>query len=137
MLASGTLPDLRRRYGGCYRLRATYGSAAQESEIRALLTRTFGDSMRNLKMGYGEANFELPHVTRNLGSIMQKMEALMELKTGGQTGQFLGDWTGEPEGVAFGVGNARRDSSRMLLRDYTMTEPTMDEVFMNVLGERR
>jgi len=52
-------------------------------------------------------------------------------------GQFLGEWTGGSEGVKFGVGNVRRDGSRMLLRDYTITEPTIDEVFMNILGARK
>lgn len=82
-------------------------------------------------MGYGEANFELPHVTRNLGSIMKKMEALMELKPKAKKGQLPGERTDGAEAVA------SRDSSQILFRDYTITEPTMDEVFMNVLDERK
>ncbi|ESZ92100.1 putative ABC transporter A family member 4 [Sclerotinia borealis F-4128] len=102
-LASGTLPELQNRYGGSYQVRAKYASGTVESDIRILLERTFGESLRNLKIGYVEANFELRHVTRNLGKIMQKMEGLMELKTGGIMGQVSGEWSGRPEGSSGGA----------------------------------
>ena len=127
MLASGTLPVLRNRYGGTYRVRATYTSADQEDDIRALLNRKFGDQILNLRIGYQEANFELPHVTGSLGGIMQKMEGLMESKTKKQVG----------ESAASNAAHKSKRSKKLLLKDYTITEPTMDEVFMNVLGERR
>ncbi|KAH9210733.1 ABC transporter-like protein [Leptodontidium sp. 2 PMI_412] len=119
MLATGTLSELRDRYGGSYRVRATYSTSqcTSESDIRVLLNRTFGDEIRNLKMGFGEASFEVPFVRGRLGGIMRKMEGLMEVKNG-------------ERGVDL------EDSRRMLLRDYTVVSPSMDEVFMNVMGER-
>lgn len=102
-----------------------------------LLNRTFGDEIRNLKMGFGEASFEVPFVRGRLGGIMRKMEGLMEVKNGGRGVDLeLGKWSGGPEGDGVVGGVARRDSRRMLLRDYTVVSPSMDEVFMNVMGER-
>ncbi|KAG4433383.1 hypothetical protein IFR05_011143 [Cadophora sp. M221] len=140
MLATGTLPELRDRYGGSYRVRATYSTSqcTCESDIRVLLNRTFLNEIRNLKMGFGEASFEVPFVRGRLGGIMRKMEGLMGVKNGGRGIDMEGsEWSGGPEGDGVMGGVARRDSRRMLLRDYTVVEPSMDEVFMNVMGERR
>ncbi|KAK6598059.1 ABC transporter [Botrytis cinerea] len=126
MLASGTTSQLRSRFGGFYRLRAAY-EVGSEMELEAALGVMFGTQVRNLKCAFGEVEFELPYERKMIGRIMLSMESLMVSKEG-----VLGiERTMSGQGLSE---NSTRDMPKML-RDYTILEPSMDDVFLNVCKE--
>ncbi|THV46424.1 hypothetical protein BGAL_0387g00030 [Botrytis galanthina] len=128
MLASGTTSQLRSRFGGFYRVRAAY-EVGSEMELEAALRVMFGTQVRNLKCAFGEVEFELPYERKMIGRIMLSMETLMVDKEGvpGIERMIVG------EGVP---GNGGRNVSKVL-RDYTILEPSMDDVFLNVCQEAK
>jgi ATP-binding cassette subfamily A (ABC1) protein 3 len=121
VLASGSLAGLRNEYGGQYHIRATYGADQNEGEIRRTLGERFGSGMTSLTVRYGEAEFEVPHVTRELGTIMEKMEGMVI------GGEVIGTADG---GDGNGAGGAT--TSGRVFSEYVVMEPTMQEVFMKV-----
>jgi len=125
VLASGSLPQLRSEYGGQYHIRGTYGDdmAGREAEIERLLKDKFGEQISNLIVRYGEAEFELPHTTRNLGHIMEHMEGMVV------GGEYVADGAAA---TATAGGAATAESRGRVFSGYVVMEPTMEEVFMKV-----
>ncbi|KAF7883671.1 uncharacterized protein EAF02_005591 [Botrytis sinoallii] len=121
MLASGTTSQLRSRFGGFYRVRASY-EVGRETELETALRGMFGTQVRNLKCAFGEVEFELPYERKIIGRIMLSMETLMVDKEG---------LAGIERTM---VGHDTRNVSKVL-RDYTILEPSMDDVFLNVCNE--
>jgi len=123
ILASGSLPSMRNRYGGFYRVNATYSSQTSDTDAERLIIDKFKDQVSNLVIRHGEASFELPHDSRQLGKTMSAMESLMKstlLNTGIETS--LQDEGGAGLSGSFTAG----------FEDYTISEPTMEMIFMNV-----
>lgn len=129
VLASGSLSGLRTEYGGMYHVRATYDSDVSEAEVERLLHERWGDEMKGLSVRYGEAEWELPHVTRNLGKIMGGMEEM--IVGGGDIGVADGGHDTVASGVAGGAEGTGRTKGRVF-SSYVVMEPTMEEVFMKV-----
>jgi hypothetical protein len=125
VLASGSLPNLRKEYGGHFHVRGTYSGemAGREAEIERLLEDKFGDQISNLTVRYGEAEFELPHVTRQLGHIMEKMESMVI------GGKYVPAGS-QATATAGGAGTA--ESRGEVFTGYVVMEPTIEEVFMKV-----
>ncbi|TGO49071.1 hypothetical protein BOTNAR_0445g00010 [Botryotinia narcissicola] len=126
MLASGTTSQLRSRFGGFYRVRAAY-EVGSEIELETALRVMFGTQERDLKCAFGEVEFELPYERKMIGRIMLSMETLMVDKEGVPGIERRIDGEGVP-------GNGARHVSKVL-RDYTILEPSMDDVFLNVCKE--
>ena len=82
--------------------------------------------MSNYFDSHGQISFNLPHDKHELGKIMKTMEGLR------------GDAVEENEGAAGvcgGRSGAAREEMVVLISDYTITGPTLEEVFMNVARE--
>ncbi|PQE06676.1 hypothetical protein CJF30_00008578 [Rutstroemia sp. NJR-2017a BBW] len=110
LLAAGTVNQLKEKYGGSYYVRATYIPGA-EVRVEHMIERAFGE--------------KLPLERTGLGKIMQMMESMV-----------LSDKFEDDE-------NSRRRSGVEMVRDrhltggklllhYTISEPAMDDVFLNL-----
>ena len=126
MLASGTLTQLRNEYGGFYRIRATCISGTSEDEVAVLLRTHFGDEMSDLIVRYGHVTFRLPHETRKMGYIMKTMEGMKVVAVERDQDNL------ESERNVDDGTSSRVEATTRVFEDYTVTGPTMDEVFMNV-----
>lgn len=77
MLASDTVTSLREKYGGCFRVRASY-EPGSEIIVERLLFVEFGLQMKGLKMGFGEVSFELPSSTERDWGDYEEDEGVVE-----------------------------------------------------------
>jgi hypothetical protein len=128
MLAKGTLSSLQERYGGQLSVRAVRAEGFLSQEVEGLIRDMFEGRVSRYFDVNGQVGFQLPNQKGELGAIMRVME---ELK---------GNDVGE-EMVAAGSAGRAGGSSRAkghvmrVLKDYTITGPTLEEVFMNVAKE--
>ncbi|KUJ19510.1 P-loop containing nucleoside triphosphate hydrolase protein [Mollisia scopiformis] len=112
MLATGTLSSLQTVYGGSFSVRAVRAGGIDRDQAMSLIKADFDDIIGYID-SHGQISFRLPHNKRMLGKMMEKMEKLK------------GD-----------VGDERAGSSGMkVIDEYTITGPTLEEVFMNVARE--
>ena len=130
MLATGTLASLQESHGGAFSIRAVRVSGTDAAEVETLVKEKFEGRVSNYSDSHGQMGFNLPHDKRALGSIMRVMEALK------------GDVIGENEedntvggGAAAGGSSVAKIQGVRVLQDYTITGPTLEEVFMNVARE--
>lgn len=142
MLASGSLASLRTAYGGFYRVRASYGLSLPDADAREFTKDAFEKSrieVINLLARHGQVSFEVPHEKGRLGSIMVTMEELLAGKEEISDTQADGIEVGDRgrEGSRHEESEIQRASG---FKEYTIAEPTMDTIFMNVYtregGER-
>jgi ATP-binding cassette subfamily A (ABC1) protein 3 len=149
MLAAGTLTSLQQRHGGAFSVRAVRVSKASinladgeevrlveeraSEEVERCIKEAFNGRVRGYEDRHGQISFLLPHEREQLGEIMQTME--------GFKGDNIpyGDDGGE-DGASYSVGGVggsavQEKRSLRLLSDYTITGPTLEEVFMNVARE--
>jgi hypothetical protein len=127
MLATGTLSSLQETYGGAFSIRAVRVPEMSAEDTEALVKERFQNMVSNYEDSHGQVSFNLPHNRRALGSIMKVMESLK--------GNAIGD---EEETTGNGVGgsSAAIDEGKVrVLQNYTITGPTLEEVFMNVARE--
>jgi len=125
MLATGTLSSLQAAYGGAFVVRAVRLPGISAEDVEALLNESFDIMISNYKDSHGQISFNLPHNKRALGSIMKVMESLK--------GNFIED---EVSGNGLGDSSALVDGNQTrVLQDYTISGPTLEEVFMNVARE--
>jgi ATP-binding cassette subfamily A (ABC1) protein 3 len=125
MLATGTLSSLQETYGGLFSIRAVRVSEISASEVEQIIKEKFGLAVSNYEDSHGQISFHLPHERRELGNIMKIME---ELK-----GDLLEE---QQEGASKAGGSASHAPGRLvILQDYTIDGPTLEEVFMNVARE--
>jgi ABC-type multidrug transport system ATPase subunit len=123
MLAKGTLSSLQERYGGQFSVRAVRVEGVQREQAEEFVRKKFGEKVSGYFDVNGQVGFGLPHEKRQLGSIMRIMERLK--------GENLGK-------KDVGAGSARvKGHRRRIFQDYTITGPTLEEVFMNVARESR
>lgn len=120
MLATGTLSALQEQYGAMYSIRAVRVPNIPGEEVERLVRESFGSNVLNYEDRHGQVNFNLPHDRAALGSILRNMERLK-------------GHTIEEIGVAMGANSSSNAISEMrVLEDYTLTPPTLEEVFMQV-----
>jgi ATP-binding cassette subfamily A (ABC1) protein 3 len=130
MLATGTLNSLQETYGGAYCVRAVRVPEISTADAESLVKEKFENMVSNYDDIYGQISFNLPHDKRALGAIMRVMETLK-----GERFADEEDGTEEAGGAA-GGSSAEVDEGRIrVLQDYTVTGPTLEEVFMNVARE--
>lgn len=136
MLASGSLASLRSAYGGFYRIRASYDPSVLDADAERLTRDAFGAKaieVINLVARYGQVSFEVPHEVRRLGSIMEIMEGLLVWEARSLRAQE--DEIEVVEVGERGLGHEERERERdneMGFKEYTIAEPTMETIFMNV-----
>jgi ATP-binding cassette, subfamily A (ABC1), member 3 len=129
MLATGTLSSLQESHGGAYSIRAVREHGTDAAEVEETVSGKFEGMVSNFSDSHRQISFNLPHDKAALGSIMRVMEGLK------------GDDVREQEegqgGAAEGSGSAAgpMKGGRKVLMDYTITGPTLEEVFMNVARE--
>jgi ATP-binding cassette subfamily A (ABC1) protein 3 len=134
MLATGTLSSLQETYGGAYNIRAVRvsDSGLSAEEVEELVKEKFDGRVSNYFDSHGQISFHLPHDKKWLGSIMRVMEGLK--------GDVIEDededeGTVKAGGAVGGSSAAQERTNVRVLQDYTITGPTLEEVFMNVARE--
>jgi ATP-binding cassette, subfamily A (ABC1), member 3 len=127
MLAKGTLGSLQERYGGLFSVRAVRALGVERGEVEGAVREMFGEGVSGYFDVNGQVGFGLPHEWEQLGSIMRVMEGLKGVVV---------EEEGESQGRA-GAGSAAAVNRglRKVIEDYTVTGPTLEEVFMNVARE--
>lgn len=120
MLATGTLDSLQQSHGGAFSIRAVRLRGTDASEVEILIKGKFEGRVSHYSDSHGQVGFNLPHDKRDLGHIMRIMEGLK------------GNFVGEDEEDTAGASSAAKDEDVRILQDYTITGPTLEEVFMNV-----
>jgi ATP-binding cassette subfamily A (ABC1) protein 3 len=127
MLASGTLNSLQETYGGVFGIRAVRVPEISAEDTEKMVTEKFGNMVSNYEDSHGQISFNLPHDKRALGSIMRVMESLK--------GDVIEDEDESGENAAGGSSAVVDEGRVKVLQDYTVTGPTLEEVFMNVARE--
>ncbi|THC93214.1 hypothetical protein EYZ11_007296 [Aspergillus tanneri] len=127
ILVSGPLRTLNESYGGAFRLRGVR-CAEVSSEVAAAQVKTSFARLEYQVKKYVDVNglvqFFVQYEKRDLGKIMTVMEALK--------GEVVRrDGEGGPTGGTASEGTA----AMKVFEDYTLIEPTLEEVFMNVVRE--
>lgn len=125
MLATGTLASLQESHGGAYSIRAVCEHGIDVAEVEETIKRSFDGMVSNYNESYGEISFNIPHDKSALGRIMRIMEGLK--------GHVVEQATKNAVGGSSSGGH--NQGTRKLLSDYTITGPTLEEVFMNVARE--
>ena len=118
MLATGTLSSLQETYGALFTVRAIRAPEVSPEEVEAITKEYFGNQITNYEDRHAQIYFNLPHDRASLGRILKTMECLK------------GD-------AIEGNGSAAGGSSNLMkfLQAYTVTPPTLEEVFMQVAKE--
>ena len=122
MLATGTLSTLQETYGGAFSIRAVRVPEMAAEEIEMLVKERFENMVSNYEDSHGQISFNLPHDKRALGSIMKVM------------GYLKGERIEDEESAEDAAGSSAvaAEGRERVLQDYTITGPTLEEVFMNV-----
>ncbi|OBT46282.1 hypothetical protein VE00_02364 [Pseudogymnoascus sp. WSF 3629] len=128
MLATGTLASLQESHGGAYSIRAVREHGTDVAEVEDTVKKSFDGKVSNFIESYGQIRFNIPHDRSALGSIMRIMEGLKGNVVEDQEQATRND-VGEGSSTGYNQG------SRKLLSDYTITGPTLEEVFMNIAKE--
>jgi ATP-binding cassette subfamily A (ABC1) protein 3 len=119
MLATGTLTSLQAQYGALYSIQAIRVPDISQQEVEGIVKNSFSNQIVDYEDRYGQISFHLPHNRAALGRILTTLEALKGDIVGGNS-----------------VGGAGGSSNEMkVLQDYTLTPPTLEEVFMQVSKE--
>ncbi|PLB48647.1 hypothetical protein P170DRAFT_318057, partial [Aspergillus steynii IBT 23096] len=127
LLVSGSLNSLGDAYGGAFRLRGVRCGGVGTELAKDAVRRTFSKAGLHV-MEYVDMNgliqFFVKYEKRNLGQIMLIMERLK----GGT--EMMGGHAGEGS-----AGSASPEKGMKVFEEYTLIEPTLEEVFMNVVKE--
>lgn len=128
MLAKGTLASLQEQYGGQYSIKAVRVNGVRKEEVEGAVREAFGGGVSGYFDVNGQVGFGLPHEREKLGAIMTVMEGFKGV---------LVEEEGADEGAGRVGGSAAQvtRSPRKVIEDYTVTGPTLEEVFMNVARE--
>jgi ABC-type multidrug transport system ATPase subunit len=122
VLASGSLKQLQDSHGGLYRVRGVRHDEIDKLDAEKHVKHTFKQLGIDL-LEYWDSNgliqFQLVHDRTMLGAILKIMEAL--------TGNDACGGSSAP-------GSMGRER---VLTDYTLTGPTLEEVFVNVMRKEK
>ncbi|PVH73589.1 hypothetical protein DL98DRAFT_50306, partial [Cadophora sp. DSE1049] len=134
MLATGTLASLQESHGGAYSVRAVRVPELSAAEVEGIVKEKFEGMVKGYMDAHGQVRWQLPHDKRALGSIMQVMEELMgDAIVEEEEGQ--GGSAGAGGAAAAAGASSAAVTSRKVIQAYTVTGPTLEEVFMNVARE--
>ncbi|XMA20194.1 hypothetical protein WAI453_012985 [Rhynchosporium graminicola] len=138
MLAVGTLASLQETHGGAYSVRAVRSPEMESEETKRVVKEAFADGrgeVRNYEDAHGQVGWELEKGGRSWGGIMRVMEGLLgkRIDEDGERNGHLGG--GSSMGAAGGSSAQRASGSVKVFQAYTVTGPTLEEVFMNVARE--
>jgi ATP-binding cassette, subfamily A (ABC1), member 3 len=127
MLAKGTLGSLQEQYGGLFSVRAVRAQGVRKEEGEGCVRDAFGGAVSGYFDVNGQVGFGLPHEKEKLGGIMRVMEGLKGVVVEEEGEGAVGS------GGAGNVGGSQvRSGPKKVIQDYTVTGPTLEEVFMNV-----
>jgi hypothetical protein len=121
---------LQDSYGGKYSVRAVRSQGVEREEVDQAVRQAFGGSVSGYFDVNGQVGFGLPHEREKLGGIMRVMEGLK-----GVVVEEEGKEQGDGESGNVGGSAALKSGPRKVIEDYTITGPTLEEVFMNVARE--
>lgn len=129
VLAAGSLRSLNNTYGGAFRLRgarcANVDPEVAKEKVLAVFANIGMQVMRYMDMK-GVVQFFVQYEKSHLAAILIAMEGL-------KGGSCTTDQ--DQDGQATGSSGAETKSAMKVFEDYTLTEPTLEEVFMNVVKE--
>ena len=119
MLATGTLSSLQETYGALFTIRAIRVPDISAEEVEEITKENFGNQITHYEDRHGQIFFNLPHNRADLGRILKTMEFL------------------KGDAIEETGGNAGGGSSNQVkvLQAYTVTPPSLEEVFMQVAKE--
>ena len=137
MLATGTLASLQESHGGAYSVRAVRVPELSSAEVESIVKERFGGMVKGYTDAHRQVGWQLPHDKRALGSIMRVMEELMGdvIVEDDEDEDEAGQGQGTGAGGAAAGGSSTVVASRKVIQAYTVTGPTLEEVFMNVARE--
>lgn len=134
MLATGTLTSLQESHGGAYSVRAVRVPELSSDEVESIVKEKFEGMVKGYSDAHGQIGWQLPHDKRALGSIMRVMEELMgDVMSDEEEEENVQSGSGSAGGAAAGGSSAA--VSVKVIQAYTVTGPTLEEVFMNVARE--
>ncbi|KAH9219755.1 putative ABC transporter A family member 4 [Leptodontidium sp. 2 PMI_412] len=134
MLATGTLTSLQESHGGAYSVRAVRVPELSSDEVESIVKEKFEGMVKGYSDAHGQIGWQLPHDKRALGSIMRVMEELMgDVISDEEEEENVQSGSGSAGGAAAGGSSAA--VSVKVIQAYTVTGPTLEEVFMNVARE--
>ncbi|KAJ5587579.1 uncharacterized protein N7459_003344 [Penicillium hispanicum] len=130
VLVSGSLQTLNDAYGGAFRLRGARCADVSADLVRDRVFAVFANLGLTV-MRYGDTKgivqFFIKYEKSDLGKILSAMEFLK----GGEAEKHE---SRDSEGAS-GSAGAIREGEMKVFEDYTLIEPTLEEVFMNVVKE--
>lgn len=126
MLAKGTLTSLQTEYGGAFSVRAVRADDVTREKLEMIVMDKFDGKVIGYTDSHGQISFRLPHDKKLLGTIMKSMESLKGKPVESE------DEAGADVGSAAAVA---ANFAQKFIEDYTITGPTLEEVFMNVARE--
>ncbi|KAJ6134844.1 hypothetical protein N7512_000004 [Penicillium capsulatum] len=130
LLVSGPLQSLNDAYGGAFRLRGARCAGVSAEVVRDRVFQAFTDVGLRI-MQYADMNgivqFFIKYDKSDLGRILSAMELLK----GGGTAKYADQDDQEASGSAM----TRKKDEMKVFEDYTLIEPALEEVFMNVVKE--
>lgn len=128
VLVSGSLQTLNDTYGGAFRLRASRSADLSADTVRGRVTAAFanvGLAVMRYMDNRGIIQFFIKYEKRDLGKILSAMENLKGAGSNVGVGYQDGDGVAGPAGA--------EKSQMRVFEDYTLIEPSLEEVFMNVV----
>jgi ATP-binding cassette, subfamily A (ABC1), member 3 len=128
MLAKGSLTSLQDSYGGKYSVKCVRVDVVSKEEVERTVRDAFGEAVSGYFDVNGQVGFGLPHEREKLGEIMRIMEGLKGIVVGEEE-------RGEREHSGAGSAAQVNRGPKKVIEDYTVTGPTLEEVFMNVARE--
>lgn len=130
MLATGSLAGLQEQYGGEYAVRAVRAEGVSREEAESVIRGTWGEGVKGYFDVNGQVGWGLPHDRHMLGTIMKTMEGFKGESALSEEESRVGASAG-----AVGGSSMAKNGGRRLFQNYTVTGPTLEEVFMNVARE--
>jgi ATP-binding cassette, subfamily A (ABC1), member 3 len=121
MLVTDTIPSLKASHGGLFTICAIRVPELAAKDAKSIVHERFSGRIFDYEDHFGQISFSLPHEKHRLGSIMKAME---ELK---------GEVVQNDDGAGGSSAAAAAKVSSQILKDYTVTGPRLEEIFMNVV----
>ncbi|KAL2064305.1 hypothetical protein VTL71DRAFT_4799 [Oculimacula yallundae] len=144
MLASGTLASLEATHGGAFSIKAVRVPEMEREEAERRVREAFGNveggEIKAYEDAHGQVGWEVEKVAggRTWGGIMSIMEGLVGERireSEDSDGDLGGGSRGGSSAAAGGSSSAARSGNFKVFQAYTVTGPTLEEVFMNVARE--
>lgn len=117
-------------------VRAVRETGTDATEVEGIVKMEFENAVSIYEDSHGQVSFGLPHDKAALGRIMRVMESLkgesLEEEVENEKDAGAGG-TGAGAGGSASAADVKR--SKRVFSDYTISGPTLEEIFMNVARE--